>query len=88
MHLDMSSFLLMFSSIILFLPYPQAKLLSKSSGACVPVPPPPRSSARFVACGACGDHVAADAFCVRCLRCHQWSHVREGEQQYGWHCAM
>ena len=47
----------------------------RTSGIPVPVPPPPRHSARYVACRACGEHVAAwDTGALTCPGCGARSH--------------
>ncbi len=60
--------------------YNLAKKKSRETGTHVPVPPPDRDdSARFVPCGICNKHVAADSFSIRCDDdgggCGRWQHV-------------
>ena len=56
--------------------YQAAKKESRFSQAPIAVPPPPRSSSRFIPCGKCKEHVGLEDVSFSCDICEIWHHLR------------
>lgn len=52
-----------------------ARKISRNAGVTIKIPPPLRTSDRFVPCGNCDEHVGLDNFSAACEKCSKWFHV-------------
>lgn len=56
--------------------YLTARRIARDHGVSIAIPPPSRSSSRFLACGICNEHVGFDTLALACDKCTTWYHVR------------
>lgn len=52
-----------------------SRRIMRQHGVMIPIPPPSKTSSRFLGCGECCHHVGYDAVSVSCSRCEKWFHV-------------
>ncbi|XP_071743457.1 uncharacterized protein [Lepeophtheirus salmonis] len=74
---------------------------SKVWGLVVTVPPPSKTSPKFVPCGICKEHVGMKSWAIRCKKCETWNHfscvdglnteifekASKSEEELDWKCS-